>query len=177
MAIVFQYGSNTCTARINSPKRLKGDARPIEKAQTVDDYDIVFDVYSHTNQCATADLIPTPGHKAWGVLYDIPNDLIRGNRTDRKTLEQIEGPRYEEKNIRVRKQNGEIINAVTYLVRPHDRCNDLATLVWYVSWIVYGLRDHSVPEEYISHVQEIAIQTNRRVGADAQNQIELIEAL
>ena len=177
MAIVFQYGSNTCTARINGPKRLKGDARPIEKAQTVDEYDIAFDVLSNTNQCAVADLIVTPGNKAWGVLYDIRDDLVRGHRADRRTLAEIEGPRYEEKPIRVRNLNGEIVDAVTYLVRPRDRHNDLLTTVWYVSWIVYGLREHGVPEEYISHVQEVAIQTNRRLGADAQMQIALIETL
>lgn len=177
MAIVFQYGSNVCTARINSPKRLRGDARPIEKAQTVDDYDIVFNVYSNTNQCAAADLIPIPGYQAWGVLYEIQDDLVRGNRTDRKTLAGIEGPRYEEKPIRVCKLNGEIVDAVTYLVRPRDRRDDLLTTVWYVSWIVYGLREHGVPEEYISHVQELAIRTNRKLGEDAQKQIKLIETL
>jgi len=177
MALVFQYGSNTCTGRINSPRRLKGDARPIERAQTVDDYDIAFDVYSDTNQCAAADLIPTPGRKAWGVLYEIPDNLVRGNKKDRKTLAQIEGPRYEEKNIRVCKPNGDVVDAVTYLVRASDCRNDVATTVWYVSWIVYGLREHHVPEEYINHVQEVAIETNRRVGADAQKQIKLIETL
>jgi hypothetical protein len=177
MAIVFQYGSNVCTARINSPKRLKGDARPVEKAQTVDDYDIAFDVWSDTNQCAAADLISIPGHKAWGVLYEISDDLVRGSKADRKTLAQIEGHRYEEKNIRVRKPNGDIVNVVTYLVCPHDRRNDLLTTVWYVSWVLYGLREHCVPEEYIEHVQQVAIQTNQRVGADAQKQIALIETL
>jgi hypothetical protein len=40
------------------------------------------------------------GRKAWGVLYEIPDEFIRGERSDgQKTLAQIEGPRYEEKDI------------------------------------------------------------------------------
>jgi len=174
--VIFQYGSNTCTARLNSPNRLRGDACPVGIAQTVEDLDIAFDVWSERNQCAAADLVPSPGRKAWGVLYAIPDDLVQGTRKDRKTLEQIEGPRYEKRPIRVRTPQGDEVEARTFLVRENERRRGLFTAVWYVSWIMYGLREHSVPEEYIEHVREVAIQTNRNARS-AEEQINLIRTL
>lgn len=108
MSLVFQYGSNATRARLLGPNRLKGHGTVVGPAETVEDYDIAFDVWSQTNQCTAADLVVTPGRKAWGILYEIPDDFIRGTRSDgQKTLEQIEGRRYEEKEIRVRPPGGD----------------------------------------------------------------------
>lgn len=107
MPLIFQSGSNCTAGRLNSPNRLNGNAEDRGCACTIEDFDIAFDVYSQTNGCAAADLVPTSGRKAWGVLYEIPDDFIRGKRTDgQKTLAQIEGKRYDEKTIRVRNRNG-----------------------------------------------------------------------
>src|SRR6266404_2779082 len=116
MTLVFQYGSNCTAGRLNGPSRLAGHAKDLGKAQTVEDFDIAFDVYSQTNGCAASDLVPTPGRKAWGVLYEVPEDFIRGSRRDgQKTLKEIEGPRYEEKPISVIDQSGERGEAVTFV--------------------------------------------------------------
>jgi hypothetical protein len=177
MALVFQYGSNCTAARLNGPRRLAGHAKVLGNARTVEDFDIAFDVYSQTNGCAASDLVPTPGRKAWGVLYEVPEDFIRGTRPDgQKTLEKIEGPRYEEKPISVIDQSGELREAVTFFVRESERRQRLATSAVYVSWIVYGLRDHAVPEDWIAHVVEVAIQANARANASAEEQTRLIRA-
>lgn len=178
MALVFQYGSNCTAARLNGPNRLKGRAKDLGRAQTIEDCDIAFDVVSKTNGCAASDLIQTPGRKAWGVLYEIPDELIRGKRRDgQKTLEEIESKRYEEKPIRVVDQKGEQHTATTFVVREKDRREGLATSAAYVSWIVYGLRDHGVPEDWIAHVIDVAVETNKRAGASAAEQIRLINTL
>lgn len=99
MSLVFQYGSNCTAARLNGLGRLDGHAEDRGRALTVEDFDIAFDVYSQTNGCAASDLIPTPGRKAWGVLYEVSVGFICGKRRDnQKTLEQIEGPRYKVAN-------------------------------------------------------------------------------
>lgn len=178
MALVFQYGSNATTGRLNGPNRLKGRARDRGCACTAEDFAIAFDVYSQTNGCAASDLISTPGRQAWGVLYDIPDDFIRGKRRDgQRTLAEIEGPRYEETKIRVRDSKGNEREATTFVVKETERRTDLSTSAAYVSWIVYGLRDHGVPEDYIEHVVEVAIETNRRAGEYAAEQTRLIETL
>jgi hypothetical protein len=154
--------------RLKGPQRLNGHAEDLGLAQTVDDFAIAFDVYSQKNSCAASDLVHTQGRKAWGVLYDIPDDFIRGKRPDgQKTLAQIEGPEYEERRIRVRNKQGDELEALTFLVKEEKRRTGIATSAAYVSWIIYGLREHAAPEDYISHVLAVAIETNQRAGVSA----------
>ena len=150
MTKVFQYGSNCDEKRFNSPQRLCGAAEPKGKAQTVDFYQIAFDVWSNTNKCAASDLIPGGENRAWGVLYEVPDDRI-----DR--LAEIEGPKYEKKCIQVT-HNGEPVTAVTFLVKKDRRVCNRATSVEYVEYIVKGLRDFDVPEEYVQNVINVAIE-------------------
>lgn len=178
MALVFQYGSNASQARLLGPDRLNGHGTVIGRAETVEDYDIAFDVWSETNQCAAADLVPTPGRKACGVLYEIPDDFIRGRRRDgQRTLAEIEGPNYEANDIRVGRPDGDAAQAVTFLVKRDKRAMRLSTSAAYVSWIVCGLREQGVPELYVRHVIEVALETNRQAGPAAEEQSGLIRNL
>jgi len=170
MALIFQYGSNSTSARLNGPNRLNGRAKDLGRAQTVEDFDIAFDVVSKTNGCAASDLIQTPGRKAWGVLYELSEDGL-------KRLKDIEGSRYEEKPILVIDEEGKKREASTFIVREEERRQDLATSAAYVSWIIYGLRDHRVPEDWIAHVIDVAVETNTRVGANAVEQMRLMKTL
>ena len=178
MPVVFQYGSNALPGRLNGPNRLNNEAKDLGRAETVEEYDIVFDVYSQTNGCAASNLVRTPRRKVWGVLYKVPGDRVRGKRADgQKTLAQIEGPRYEETSIRVLDSSGRQVDAIIFLVREKERRAGLATSAAYVSWIVYGLREHGVPEEYIGHVVEVAIATNTRARKSVGEQTKLIKNL
>lgn len=180
MPLVFQYGSNCDPARLNAPERLAGDAVDLGRAETVDEFEVVFGVWSQTNGCAASDLVRVPnvGRRAWGVLYEIPVDLIRGRRTDgRKTLAQIEGSRYEERSIRVRNAAGEEVEATTFLVKSAERRPGLWTSFDYVGHIVSGLRAHEVSEEYVLRVIDIAIRTNNHAIQDATEQIRLLKTL
>ena len=178
MPLVFQYGSNATRGRLNGPERLNGHAEDRGRACTVDDCDITFDIWSQTNGCAASDLIHVPGRRAWGVLYEISEEFIRGSRKDgQKTLEQIEGPRYKETTVRVCNQESQEVDALTFIVRDTERRAGIATSAAYVSWIVYGLRDRGVPEDYIAHVVAIAIQTNECIRDGATEQIRLIKTL
>lgn len=170
MPFVFQFGSNCTSGRINGPNRLNGSAKALGSAQTVEDFDIAFDVVSKTNGCAASDLIQKPGRKAWGVLYEVSEDGL-------KRLKDIEGLRYEEKPIIVVDQQGKEHEARTFVVREEKRRQDLATSAAYVSWIIYGLRDHSVPEDWIAHVVDVAVETNERTGASAAEQTRIIKTL
>jgi gamma-glutamylcyclotransferase (GGCT)/AIG2-like uncharacterized protein YtfP len=170
MALVFQYGSNCTPGRLNGPNRLKGRAKDLGRAQTVEDFDIAFDVVSKTNGCAASDLIQTRGRKAWGVLYKLSKGSL-------EKLTNIEGPRYQEKPIRVLDENGKKRKAKTFVVREEERHQGLATSAAYVSWIIYGLREHGVPEDWISHVLDVAVETNNRAGAHAIEQTRLIKTL
>lgn len=141
---------------------------------------MAFDVWSQTNGCAASDLVATPrsGRRAWGVLYEIPADLIRGKRTDgRRTLTQIEGSRYEERSIRVHNAAGEEVEAATFLVKSAGRQAGLWTSSDYVGHIVSGLRAHQAPEEYVQRVIDIAVQTNNLTVQTTTEHTRLIEGL
>jgi hypothetical protein len=46
MTLVFQYGSNCSESEINSGERLRGDAKFVDITETVEDFEIAFDVQS-----------------------------------------------------------------------------------------------------------------------------------
>ena len=179
MTRVFQYGSNALAARFNGPRRLNGHADDLGRAETLDDLDISFDNDSQTNGCATANLVPAKGRRAWGVVYEIPDEFVFGVREDgQRTLFQIEGPTYEMKTLRVMNPSGTKFDAITFVVKATERRAGLATSAAFVSWVVYGLRGHGVPEEYVKHVVEIARETNLRAGhASTKEQLRLIDTL
>ena len=163
MAKVFQYGSNCDEERLNCPERLRDAAHLICRAQTVDNFEIAFDVWSSKNKCAAADLVRIGNKPAWGVLYEIAEDFIDGSPPDGgKTLAGIEGKNYEKKCIQVEIVKGEIksvVSAVTFLVKASAPGSDKPTSLAYVEHIVKGMRKHGIPEGYINYVLDTALKT------------------
>jgi len=172
MPLIFQYGSNCDAGRLNGEKRLAGDANDLGRAETVDEHDICFDVWSQGNGCAAADLLLAPGsgRHAWGVLYQISDTALA-------KLRQIEGKYYEERRIIVRNEAGEEVEASTFLVKMDARRQGLWTSVDYVGHIVKGLREHEIAEEYVQHVIDIAIETNRKALGRAHDDAVAMEKL
>lgn len=170
MALVFQYGSNCSAARLNSRERLQGAAKLIGLAETVDNYQLSFDVWSNGNNCAAANIVAHGEHTVTGVLYDVPDELMRRETVPvgRKSFDAIEGNAYEKRSIRVKKKDGNIVDALTYVVREPAR--NLMTSVEYVSHIVTGLRENGAPEQYVARVKSAATANN----PDIANQIKAL---
>jgi len=165
MTLVFQYGSNTHSERLNGSDRLRGDARQIGIAYTEDDYELDFTVWSDGNHCAAADIVRGSGRKIWGVLYEVPTYLITRKTSrsrDRKSLDEIEGEgtKYRRTPIMLRCPNGSpiTVEVITYVVK--DRKSGLQTSSEYACHIITGLRKHRVPDEYISYVKARIIANN-----------------
>jgi gamma-glutamylcyclotransferase (GGCT)/AIG2-like uncharacterized protein YtfP len=163
VTFVFAYGSNTHEKRINSPDRLKGDARYLYNARTVDDYELDFTVWSKNNNCAAADIVLKEGSNVWGVVYDVPSYLIcRGsaNRLGRKSLDEIEGEdkNYQRIRIKVETEAGKIIEAITYEVI--NKRKGLKTSREYAEHIIKGLEEHNIPWDYINKVKRKIIENN-----------------
>jgi hypothetical protein len=170
MALVFQYGSNALTERLNSPERLDGAARPMGLARTSDDYELAFTYNSKGNVCAAADLVHGR-ERIFGVLYDIPDDRVFRELAKKglKTLDQIEGTGYQREEIEVELlADGRRVTAITYTVL--DREGNLRTAPHYVKHIVDGLRSHGAPPEYVDYVK-------RRAEANNPNQADGFRAL
>ncbi|TFH37621.1 MAG: gamma-glutamylcyclotransferase [Anaerolineales bacterium] len=163
MALVFQYGSNMSTARLNSRDRLRGDAHAIGIAQTEGEYEFVFDIWSISNNCAAADLLSGNGRRIWGVLYEIPGWLIgRETAAPRKSLDFIEGEghNYTRQKISLIDANGEPVRGpvITYVGLCHRP--RIETSIDYVKHILVGLREHRIPEEYVDYVKNKIVANN-----------------
>ena len=178
MTPLFQYGSNCDAKRLNAAERLDGAATNPRLAQTAGEYEIAFNVWSQGNGCAASNLTPGPGQHAWGVLYDIPDDRLAGKRRDsKKTMEQIEGPRYEPATITVRTTDGQEVRPTTFLVKKEAERAGLWTSKKYVGHIVAGLRANNAPREYVEHVITVAIEHNQRAKERADEETRGIAEL
>jgi gamma-glutamylcyclotransferase (GGCT)/AIG2-like uncharacterized protein YtfP len=160
MTLVFQYGSNTSTARLNSATRLQGAARSLGLAQTLEPYELAFTHWSQRDGYAAADLQPDTGRRIYGVLYEIPEERVfRDRGGDRMTLDRIEGEGRNYRRTRIQVTlAGEQRRCWTYLViEPRA---DIRTVTRYVKHIVDGLREHDAPAEYLCYVKERVLQNN-----------------
>jgi len=172
MALVFQYGSNCSEDQMNGDKRLRGDAKFLCIAETVDDFQLRFNVWSNRRECAAADIVTWPGSKVWGVLYEVPDYLI--DRTTaapykRKSLDAIEGEgtNYARQPISVKSPEGQVHRAITYcVINPRP---GLKTSIEYVRHIIGGLREHEVSEEYLAQVKSIASANNPAIASQIQS--------
>jgi gamma-glutamylcyclotransferase len=172
MTLVFQYGSNCSESEMNNKTRLCGDAKFVDIAETVEDYELAFDVQSTGRGCAASDIVRKAGDKVWGVLYEVPDYLIHRETAKirkRKSFDQIEGEgtNYKREAIQIRRQNGDIATALTYTV--NNPKTGLKTNIDYVGHIVRGLRDHKVPDEYIAKVKAIALANNPAITREIQD--------
>ena len=159
--LVFQFGSNTSSSRLNSRDRLNGDAKDLGLAVTAERFDLDFAVWSKTNNCAAADLRSDGEQNVWGVLYQVPDHLMSAATSGaRRSFDAIEGPNYERRPILVRRADGNPIEdpVVTYTVRhPKPR---LLTSFEYVSHILCGLREHNAPIAYVQYVKTRIVANN-----------------
>jgi hypothetical protein len=159
--LVFQYGSNTEPDRLNSNDRLRGDAVDHGLVRTAGNFELWFDVWSHVNACAAADIQEGGDHPVWGVVYDIPDFLIsRETSGARKSLDAIEGVQYERRSIAVMDPMGaaEPSPVVTYTAKV--RRLGLRTSLAYVAHIIRGLRSHNAPREYVAYVKQRIVANN-----------------
>lgn len=142
---------------------MKGDALLIGIAYTECDYELEFTIWSHTNNCAVADILPGHGRKIWGVIYDIPENLIRRETSDtRKSLDAIEGEckNYHRISIRVKYSEGRPFeeDVITYMGK--NRKSGIRTSLEYSGYIIRGLREHNIQEEYINYVKNKVVANN-----------------
>lgn len=170
MALVFQYGSNMSVARLNCEDRLAGDAKPIYVARTIEPFDLMFTVWSKSNDCAAADLVPgSAGRSIYGVVYEIPDFLLSrdtAKQRNRKSLDAIEGEgtNYVRAMIDLITDNGSTVSAITYLVK--ERKIGLKTSAAYVQHILLGLKQHGIPEEYCQYVRSRIIENNSNLESE-----------
>jgi cation transport regulator ChaC len=167
MALVFQYGSNLSSARLNHSDRLGGDARVVGKAVTKDEFAFTFDIVSKGR--AASDIVAGRGRKIWGVIYDIPDYLIHretAKARQRKSLDGIEGEgkNYERVAIRLNWPDGSAVAepVITYIGKK--RVENIKTTQEYVDHILAGLAEHKIQAEYVSYVTVQILANNPQLN-------------
>ena len=132
-------------------------------AVTGEDFELDFTVWSDRNNCTAADIVPGRGRKIYGVLYEISDVLLsRETAGARKSLDAIEGRRYQRHSVQVYKADNPAnpVLAWTYTAIESERRKGIKTSMAYARHILLGLRERGAPEEYISYVKERIINNN-----------------
>ncbi len=168
MALIFQYGSNVSTRRLNSRARLRGDARMLGLVRTRHGFDLGFTVWSDQNGCAAADIVPRGSRHIWGVLYEIPDFLIRRDTAGaRRSFDAIEneGEEYRRQAIAVDWPDGTPVEGPveTYVVQ--EKRKGLRTEIHYVEHILTGLLECRAPEDYLAYVGRRIVHNNPALAA------------
>lgn len=158
MPLVFQYGSNVSAARLNSPQRLNGKARAVGPASTAEPHELDFTIWSDENGCAAVDLLPDVGRAIWGVLYEIPEEVIYRDECPptQNCLDAIEheGENYVRTRIAVCDAEGTPLDdpVITYL--GNRRRRGVRTSPGYFRHILTGLSMYAIPDDYLEYVYE-----------------------
>ena len=166
--LVFQYGSNISSPRLNHADRLNGDAKAVSIVSTVGNFHLEFNVWSISNNCAAADIVESEdGRPLMGVLYEIPDFLISREAAqpeNRKSLDAIEnqGVNYDRRSIRVIMPGGEIKSVITYVVI--NKRKGFKTSQQYAQHIVDGLKEHGFPQDYVEYVISTIEQNNKELA-------------
>ncbi|MCS5636937.1 MAG: gamma-glutamylcyclotransferase [Myxococcota bacterium] len=132
--LYFAYGSNLSfrrlAERIPSPESLG--------AGRLADYRLVFNKPS-ADGSAKANLLPSPGEEAWGVLWSISSEAW-------PVLDGFE-PGYARTPCRVRDAAGQARAASVYLWPGEGR--EEAPYDWYLEYLLEGARENTLPPEYV----------------------------
>jgi hypothetical protein len=164
MALLFQYGSNMSPARLNSANRLRGDAKSLGLAQTADQYELDFTVWSTGNRCAATDLVPNGSRRIWGVLYQVPDELLaRETSGARKSMDEIEGRMYQRHPIVVCREGSSCSPLTAWTYTVINKVQGLKTSFAYARHLLCGLREHSAPAEYMEYVKGRILSNNPKL--------------
>jgi hypothetical protein len=90
--LLFQYGSNMSSRRLNEPSRLNGAAISVGSV-VLEGWGVRFDLYSERNGCGVADIVPSQDETVYGVLFEVPRELVIAPDGGRSRMDEIEGAR------------------------------------------------------------------------------------
>jgi len=141
----FAYGSNMCSRRLQDPTRVPS-ASPIATGY-ITGYRLTFDKVSKdgSGKC-DAEYTGDDRDTVWGVVYSI--DPAEKGKLDR--AERL-GYGYDEKPVSVI-VGTERIPAAMYFAT--DKNPSLRPYDWYKEFVLFGAREHDLPDEYIVQMIE-----------------------
>jgi len=150
---VFTYGSNMCSGRF----RAYG-VHPLGTGRTavLTGYRLLFNKPS-TDRSGKANVEPERGARAWGVLYSIPDAELQ-------MLDDGEVG-YERMALPIRTMD-DLESIVWVYVASRATQVGLYPYTWYKRFIVEGAKEHGLPPEYITILENIDALQDADTGRD-----------
>lgn len=144
----FAYGSNMwIDQKVKRTGAIRqGAERP--RIGTLKDWRPAFNKRSSSG-AVVANIIESPGDEVMGVVY-------RWDQQSRDTMRDEFEIGYEEKWLEVTTNLGETLKTLTFVALPSSVCDEGSPSAAYLAKIVDGARQHSLPEEYIQRIEQLA---------------------
>jgi cation transport regulator ChaC len=142
----FAYGSNL---RIDQKEARTGPIRQGHQRPRIarlPDYRLAFNKRGNGG-VVYANVVASPGAEVFGVVYRCNPESMR--KMDAKEIG------YERKTVKVTADNGEALEAVTYVAKPEYVCPGGAPPKEYLARILKGAREHGLPEGYIKSIEAL----------------------
>jgi hypothetical protein len=140
---VFAYGSNMCSGRFRAYRvRPKGAG----VGALLTGYRLLFDKES-TDGSGKANVEAHEGSESWGVLYVISD-------ADLRTLDDGEVG-YRRLQLPVRTTDNVSWQAWVYVAITPNNDAGLRPYTWYKRFLVEGAREHALPANYITNLENI----------------------
>ena len=158
----FAYGSNLC---IDQKQKRTGVIRRAVRCRLTE-YRFAFNKRGRNGE-VFANIMPAPGHEVWGVVYLCSPAALR----EMDKHEGVSGGDYRHLPIEVVTDDGEKLNALTYVAGVAFVCEERVPSKTYISRIMRGARHHKLPAAYIKAIRDLAgtARRSRRVHVEHRN--------
>lgn len=143
----FAYGSNLST---DQKERRTGAIREARRAR-LDGYRVAFNKRSNDGT-GKANIVRAAARTVWGVVYRCSAEALR----DMDRMEGVAYGHYIRRQIRVRVDTGEEMDAVTYIAGDSFVDDSCAPSQEYLQTMLQGARSHGIPEEYVREIERTA---------------------
>ena len=146
MLLYFAYGSNLNRAQM---KRRCPDSHPLYPGW-LRGYRLAFNRYSSAWQCGVADIVATPHHEVWGLIYEI-------SHSDLKSLDHYEGYPNAYTRLQTKVQTKNSIQRDVWVYTVYEKGEFIAPKAAYLDIIKKAAAEYSCPEHYRDFLEHIPV--------------------
>ena len=135
----FLYGDNVNPTQLTR----RAPEHQFVTLATLPEHTIRFCRWSSQWRCGLATIVPSPGEKVWGAVFEVTDE-------DLKLLDQFENDvpqgAYRHVQVTVHTDGGEKMLVTTYAANPIGKFKPKDH---YLDWVMKGLKHWKFPEECI----------------------------
>jgi gamma-glutamylcyclotransferase len=140
----FAFGSN-----MNKERMIEREANFVNIQKGIlNDWELVFNkINSRKDGSGFANIIPKIGSIVEGMIYKVDEETL-------EKLDRFEGVpnHYNRKTMKIRNENNEMIDCITYLANPSQMDNSRKPEKWYLNHLLKG--KEYLSEEYFSDLRK-----------------------